>query len=164
MIKIVNFVLFYFGWFICIAWHNLAACIACLAICLANALIMRYKSKEILIIILIALLGYTNDWIATSLGIFNFSNSQKYYSLQNLWLLSLWLLFITTFNASLNFIKPYKTLTLGLLGCLSGLISYYSGIRFEVFTTDNILFSLIYIGVNWMFLFPLLFRLYHRLL
>lgn len=164
MLKIVNFALFYLGWFICIIWHNQLAGIACLAICLANILLMRYKAKEILIIFLISALGLANDGLATGLGIFNFANAEKYYSSQNLWLLALWILFTSTFNSSLKFIKGYKTFTLGIIGGVGGLISYYSGIRFEVFTTDNTLLSLIYIGVNWMFLFPLLFRLYYRLL
>lgn len=160
MQKTANFLLFYVGWYICVSMHNIVAATIGLTIAILNIIIMRYDGKEVLIILGLALFGLLSEALAYLLDIYRFTYVDNFIDAQNLWLVTLWILFMTTFGGSLQFIKKYSILILAILGLVGGVLSYYFAYKLNAIYFNSSIFSLIYIGIVWAVLFPILFKIY----
>ncbi len=163
MQKILNISLFYIGWILCGIYHNFAIALIVLAVALINILICNYKPKEVFLILLLAFCGLLNDILSASLDVFEFAHAPSVLSWSNLWLLSLWILFLTTFNCSLKFLHRYNMAILSVCGAIGGTVSYYSAMKLGVLNTKELHRSIIYLLINWAILFPLLYRIYYKL-
>lgn len=164
MKKLINFLLFYFGWYISVTFHNIYAAAIVISVALVSSIIMSYKYKEIIIIIGLAILGSLSDAIAYKFGIYSFTYSNKFLILDNVWLISLWILFLATFNGSLIFLKRAKLYTLSCIGFLGGVFSYFLAFKLGTINFPDTFLSLFYIGIIWSCVFPVLYKAYHRIL
>lgn len=161
---LLNLSIFYIGWALCAFYPNFKVGLIVLALALVNILICQYKFKEILIIFCLAFIGLVNDLVAINLGIYKFTDTISTFTLSNLWLYSIWLMFLTTFNTSLSFLKRLNLFTLSLCGAVGGTLSYYIAIRSNVFISSDLKRAILYICLNWAILFPLLYKIYFRVL
>lgn len=159
----MNSLLFYVGWFICVVTHNASGAVLGCIIAVINILLMRYKKLEVSLILGLAMCGLLNDAIAYKLNIFKFNYTENFISIQNLWLLSLWILFLSTFNGCLSYFKKCHINILILFGMIGGAFSYYLASKMNAISFIN-WWSLIYIAIDWAILFPLLFKTYHNIL
>ncbi len=164
MRKLINFILFYVGWVLCIFYHsfNIGLIVLCLA--LISALVSNYKPKEMGLILLLAGVGFLNDLLAVSFRIFEFSYTKTFLEWSNIWLFSLWVIFLTTFNSSLALFKRYNLAIISVAGAIGGTISYYAALQVGVIYTQDISRTVTYLIINWAILFPLLYRSYFKLL
>lgn len=160
MQKIYNFLLFYVGWYICVSMHNILGAIIGLVIAVLNILIMRYDAKEIVLIFVLSLCGLLSEVLAYTLDVYKFTYVDNFIDAQNLWLVSLWILFMTTFGGSLKWLHKYSTPLLAILGLVGGVLSYYFAYMLDAIYFNRSIFSLIYIGIVWSILFPILFKVY----
>lgn len=127
-------------------------------------IIMRYNYKEIIVIITLSILGCMTDAIMYALDIYSFSYTKQFFILDNIWLISLWVIFLTTFNSSLNFLKNVKTYFLSIIGFFGGVFSYFLAFKLKVITFSNIYLSLFYISIIWLCIFPALYKGYQRII
>lgn len=162
--KLINILLFYVGWYIAVIFHNIYAAVIVLVLAFMNIIVMRYNYKEAIIIFVLAVLGSTSDAIMHNLGVYSFAYTNKFFILDNLWLLSLWIIFLTTFNSSLVFLKNFKIYWLCIMGFLGGAFSYFIAFKLKVINFPDILLSLFYIGMIWSCIFPALYKAYQRIL
>lgn len=161
---LINFLFFYFGWYIAIISHNLIAAVIVLLLAIVNSKIMRYKNREIIIIILLSILGCLSDMIFYHCSIYSFTYTKHLFILNNLWLISLWLLFLTTFNGSLRMFRNHKIYVLSFMGFFGGVLSYFFAYKLNIIFFPNVFLSLLYIGITWSIIFPCLYKAYFKML
>lgn len=162
MHRIINFILFYVGWFLCVFYHSFNIGLIVLSLALINILICKYNFKEIFLIFLLAGVGFFNDMIAASCKVFEFTYSSSSFEWSNIWMFSLWVMFLTTFNSSLAFLNKYNLVIISVCGAISGSISYYASLKIGVINTDDVHKTIIYFVINWAIIFPLLYRIYFK--
>ena len=162
---ITNFILFQVGWFACIwgarldiAWLGPIIVLAILIFHLSMAI---NPLKEMQLIFLTLLVGGLWDsfmvisgWLVYDTGMF--SNHFAPY-----WILSMWVLFATTFNVSLRWMKQ-RLILAALLGGTAGPLAYYAGSQLGAATMPDVLITSLVIALGWSLLMPLLMWLSNR--
>ena len=76
---------------------------------------------------------------------------------------TLWALFASTLNISLNWLKKY-TLLAYLLGAVSGPLCYWAGERLGALHLVNFNMAMVYLAVGWAIAVPLLLKVASTLL
>lgn len=162
LIKLINFIVFQTGWIIIVYYHNFLSGLAGLGLTLVNYLLVKCSVKEMILCFFIAFLGVLNDFVMMKFGLLHFNNA--WILPMPLWLIALWLLFVSTFSSSLAWLMRLNGLTIACLGALGGAVSYCAGASFNAFSYEiTVMPSFLFHGLNWFLLFPLLFILYHRM-
>lgn len=104
--------------------------------------------KQFLFLIVVALSGFTMDFIYSYFSIIAFPNN-SWSPIPPLWIMGLWLLFAPTLNFSLQWVtqKPALAFTFGALG---GPATYYIGERLQLLTFSRpLMISFVVYGLGW---------------
>jgi hypothetical protein len=156
---LVNFIAFQIGWFACVLggangwpWLGVLVMIAVVTRHLYQATQPR---AELTLIVLSGLLGFGADSLLTGLGLLHFPSGQFHEALSPYWMVAMWMLFATTLNVSLRWLKPYLALA-ALLGAVAGPLAYYAGARLGGVSFADPLTGLIAVGGVWALAMPLL--------
>lgn len=165
-LKLVNFILFYIGWTLCILFHSFWAGIAGLVLAAINLTIERSCFPICIAAGCVALLGVTNDILVFHFEVLQFTDQPQ--QVMSLWILALWFLFSTTYHSSLAWMKQLRLWMQALAGGFFGALSYVVGSRFGgvEYIYDG-LPQFAFHFINWVWLYPLSLRLHtwilHRL-
>ena len=120
--KAVNAILYQIGWFMCMSPVNeVLSLLFAASTYLVFCIMIQWKPRVILFTLASALLGYGADRLCELSGIIDLSPHGD----STLYLIALWLMFVTTFEFSLNFIFTKWYLATGM-GALAP-IAYYAG-------------------------------------
>ena len=159
---LANFILFQLGWFACVLgaandlpWLGVVVVGAIVAFHLAMA---DSPYREIQLIILTVFVGGLWDSLMVVTGQLVYTNGMLISSMAPYWILSMWLLFATTFNISLRWMKN-RLLLAAALGASFGPIAYYAGSMLGAVTMPDTLTSSLVIGLGWLFIMPMLMQL-----
>ncbi|MFZ1642500.1 MAG: DUF2878 domain-containing protein [Candidatus Contendobacter sp.] len=155
----LNFVAFQIGWFACVlggakGWPWLGPLVAAAIVALHLYRAARPRAEAVLIL-LSGLLGFVADSLLTGLGLLRFPSGQFHQHLAPYWMVAMWMLFATTFNVSLRWLKPRWGLA-ALLGAVAGPLAYYGGAKLGGVSFDNPLASLLAVAGVWTLAMPLL--------
>jgi len=129
-VKIIGFLNFYVTWFLSILYASqktiglipLVALVLLQLYCLLNA---QFPCKKILLLIIVALVGWLFDSLLNKFAIIHFYGL-SFLSLAPIWLLLLWIAFVSVFNQFFYDVL-YKTWIWSLLGFLLFPLNYYAG-------------------------------------
>ncbi len=162
ILRIINFLLYYGGWFICVkeaAYGNpIAGTIMIGIVLIYNLIISKAPLVDAILILTVSLLGTIIDttYVLTNVIVFK-STYANWPWLAPMWITVLWGLFATTLNNSLYFLKKYWWLTFPG-GAITGAATYAFIVELDaaVFPVSK-QFSLITIGLVWALVFPLCF-------
>lgn len=160
MNRVANFLLFYVGWFACVAgagrgalWAGPAAAAVLL---LAHLALAPDRTREGVLILIIGLFGFTVDTLQASAGIYSFSGTSVLPWLCPPWMTALWMLFATTLNGSMEWLARRYRLA-ALLGALFGPLSYLAGERLgAIALPSDRAVSLSGIAIVWALVMPAL--------
>jgi hypothetical protein len=154
---LLNFIAFQIGWFACVLggangwpWLGVLAAVVVIALHLHQA---ARPGAELTLIALSGLLGFVADSLLTGLGLLRFPSGQFHDQLSPYWMVAMWLMFATTLNISLRWLKPHLGLA-ALLGAVAGPLAYYAGARLGGVSFDDPLASLIAVGGAWALALP----------
>lgn len=132
MSRLLNFAMFYLGWFACVGgaargllWLG-PAVVAGLV--LVHLVVAPHRGQEAGLILLSGLLGFLADTAQASLGLYAFTNTSVAPWLCPPWMVALWMLFATTLNSSMRWLAGRFALG-AALGALFGPLSYLAGAR-----------------------------------
>ena len=159
---IANIVLFQIGWFGCVlgaanglAWvgSGLALIIAGLHLQLA-----QHSRVELKLLLIAVMLGYTWDSAITMTGLIAFTGGGLAQGLAPHWMAALWLVFATTLNVSMRWLRG-RWLLAALFGAIGGPLSYYAGAQLGAISFPDLPLGLATQAVGWAVLMPLLLRL-----
>lgn len=155
-----NFLVFQAGWFACVLgagnglwWLGPAVALPALALHLSCTPDPRSES---LLLVTATLLGTLADAIQAGLGLIAFPGAPLHLVWLPLWIPALWLLFATTFNASLLWVLRRPWLA-ALLGAAGGPLSYLAGERLAALRMGpDPRLSLAVLAITWAVLMPTL--------
>ncbi|MDB2613996.1 DUF2878 domain-containing protein [Chlamydiales bacterium] len=160
--KIVNFTLFYVGWYACI-WaasvdRPLIGILILFSILALDFVASKNKMKYIFILFSVLTIGMIIDSLYQVLGIIIFkSNLSLFPNGAPFWILSLYALFATTINSSLSWLKGRPVIS-GLIGLIGVPFCYKTGELIGAATFPlGLVNTMIIIGVVWAFLLPFIF-------
>ncbi len=163
---VVNFLAFQAGWFSCVLGaangYPLVGPVAVL-LALSIHLKMAYKPrKELALVLTAAVIGALFDSLLLQTGWLAYPNGMLWVGTAPYWIVAMWLLFATTLNVSLRWLRerPVAAVLLGLIG---GPLSYYGGAKLGGLTFINMPAALTALAIGWALVTPLLVRLSERL-
>jgi hypothetical protein len=160
MNRLLNFALFYLGWFACVAgagsgllWLGPAVVGAVLLFHLSLA---SRRAEEGRLIVSVGLLGFAVDTALASAGVYAFTGTSATPWLCPPWMMSLWMLFAITLDSSMGWLAGRFRLSM-LLGALFGPLSYLAGARLGAIEIQAPMpVALTVIGIAWAAVMPAL--------
>jgi hypothetical protein len=163
---LVNIIAFQAGWFSCVLGAaNGYPMLGPVAVLLAVSLhlVMAYKPRRELVLILIAaVLGALFDTLLLQTGWLTYPNGMLWAGTAPYWIVAMWLLFATTLNVSLRWLRR-SYFAAALLGLVGGPLSYYGGAKLGGLTFVNMPAALTALAIGWAVVIPLLVWLSERL-
>ncbi len=160
---IANFVLFQVGWLVCIlaAAYNytVVSVLSSVTIIGLHLSMLSDIKQEVKLILTSAFIGFIVDSLNITFHIFQPIQSQT-LPLAPLWLVSLWMLFAICLRHSLSWLVEKQWLS-AFFGAVCAPLAYYAGAQLGAieFTHDDLLLSLIAIGLEWALITPWLFSM-----
>jgi len=160
---IVNFVLFYAGWFACVlglawGWGWMGPLSAAVIVAVHLAL-RRSRRSEALAIAVVALLGPWVEGALALLGVARFGNPLDSFWVAMPSLVGLWAVFATTFDASLGWLTPRPLLAV-VFAAIGVPLTYYGAGELGAVTLDeNPWRWLVPVVLLWVVAFPGFLRL-----
>ena len=154
-----NLLLFKAGWLACVVlaardMPELAslAVAAVVAIHLAGVAV---PVKEALLLVAAAVIGLAWESMLVWSGLLVYSQSSASGALAPHWIVAMWVLFATTVNHGLGWIKRNWMVT-AAAGLLGGPLAFYAGAGMGAVSFSNTALALAVIGLGWALLLPLL--------
>lgn len=154
----INYACFAITWFVAVvgAKHEyvwLGLIISSIFLLINLCLFNNWKN-ELLKIILITLIGGSIDSLLYYEGsIVHFVGENPFYPLVPPWMWGLWLMFSSTLNHSLAWLR-YNYLLAGLVGAVAGPLSYLAGANIGALVFNDWKYSLIVYSLCWLILLP----------
>lgn len=160
--KLINYILFQAGWFICVlgaaAGYPWAAAAAGFFLVLVHLALVPNRWQEGLLLLFSLLLGICVDAFHIYTGVLSFPVGSIHPALPPPWILALWLQFAMTLHYSLGWLTGRYILG-AFLGGVSGALAYWAGVRFGAALFNADLFHcLLQIGLSWAVVMVLLIR------
>jgi hypothetical protein len=164
-LKLINFVLFQIGWFACVwsAAHStpLLGAAAVILISSYHLALTEQPRQEIILLVAAALIGLVWESLLVWHGVLVFNSGMIVAGMAPYWIVAMWVLFATTLNLSLRWLKDRLLLSI-LFGALGGPLAYFAGARLGAVTMPDQWLSLAIIGIGWAVLTPVLIILARR--
>ena len=165
MLTIINFVLFQAGWLLTVTsgagtWYMTGPLFA-IGVVWWHLEKAKKPGIEGLLLFLICIVGFSLDSVLVSAGVLQFQNGQIYSFLAPVWMLALWLLFGTTLNVSLRWLKGRPGLA-ALFGAVGGPLAYFAGEKLGAVIIPDAVTAALALAVCWSALMPVLMLLSKR--
>jgi hypothetical protein len=159
MTMVINAVLFQLGWFACVlgAAHGLAAAGTIVVAAIVGWHLARASQprREALLLIIACAVGAAFETVLVQSRWVRFDAGVLVDGLAPYFMVALWVLFATTLNGSLRWLRVHPGLG-ALLGAVGGPAAYYSGARLGAMELTAVGPALVAVAVGWSLLTPLL--------
>jgi Protein of unknown function (DUF2878) len=160
--NIINFVLFQIGWLACVLgaarqlpWLGVGMVLAIVAWHLWQA---RLPKSEAILLLIALFIGGLFDQMLLSLNLVSYQAHGWGAALVPAWILALWLVFVTTLNVSLRWMRG-KWLVAILFGAIGGPLAYMGAAKLGAATLNALPRSYIALSLGWAILTPLLLKI-----
>lgn len=158
MRRLLNFTMFYLGWFACVMgagrgqlWLGPSVVAA---LVLLHFIMNPRPVQEFRLILLTGVFGFAIDTLQASAGLYAFRGTSPAPWLCPLWMAALWMIFATTLNSSMAWLAGRYRLA-AALGALCGPVSYVAGARLGAIELPaHAGLSLVGIAVVWACVMP----------
>lgn len=156
---LINFAAFQIGWFSSVIgaaqqmpWLGPLALLFVLAIHLRQA---RRPQAELMLVLACGLVGVFFDSLLVALGWVSYPSGQFSEFLAPYWIVTMWMLFGTTLNLSMGWLKG-RPLVAALFGAVGGPLSYIAGQKLGGIVLVDYYPALIALAIGWAVFMPLL--------
>jgi hypothetical protein len=156
---LINYLAFQAGWFAAVLgganqlpWLGVAAAAAVVALHLHSA---NRPSRELQLIAIAALIGATWDSLLVTLGWLSYPSGTLITGMAPLWIVAMWIMFATTLNVSMRWLKQ-RWLLSALLGAVAGPLAFYGGHKLGGVEFADTWLALTALAVGWGLMMPLL--------
>lgn len=165
MSLILNFVAFQVGWFSAVlgAAYGLpwAGAGVIGVIILLHLLTVRRPTAELTLILLCGLIGAVLDSALVAAGWVGYPSGMLVSNAAPYWIVAMWMLFATTLNVSLKWLRERKSIAV-VFGLIGGPLAYYTGYRLGGIEFNQPLAAMVALGIGWALVMPLLLALAER--
>jgi len=153
MSRLLNFAMFYLGWFACVGGAGRGVLwlgpVVVAALIVAHLCLTSNRVQEAKLIVVAGFFGFVCDTLQASAGLYAFTNTSAAPWLCPPWMVALWMLFATTLNGSMGWLAGRFGLA-AALGAVFGPLSYLAGARLGAIELHaNAFVSLAAIAVAW---------------
>jgi hypothetical protein len=163
--KLANFVLFQLGWFACVLggahdlpWLGTGVALAIVAWHVARATRPR---DEWMLVLIAAAIGAVADSALVAAGWVSYRSGTLLPGTAPHWIVAMWMLFATTLNVSLVWLRR-SPLAGVVLGAVGGPLAYWGGSRLGAMQFAEPAAATVALAFGWAVLTPLLVRLAQR--
>ena len=162
MSMLINISAFKIGWLSSVIggaqqmpWLGPAVVFAAIAIHLVRA---QRPSSELMLIVSCGLIGAFFDSALVAAGWVTFPSGMFSETLAPYWIITMWMLFATTINLSMRWMRgrPWLAAAFGLIG---GPLAYYGGHKIGGIVFVNEMAALAMLAIGWAVMMPILMRL-----
>lgn len=160
-----NFILFQIGWFACVLggandrpWLGAGIALAIVAWHVGRA---RRPRDEAILVAIAAGIGAAADTALVAVGWVEYASGTVVAGTAPVWLVVMWMLFATTLNVSLRWLRRYPLAAI-VLGALGGPLAYWAGARLGAMEFAVPVAATAALAFLWGLLTPLLVRLARR--
>lgn len=158
--KWVNLLVFQLAWFACILGAGFGLPWLGVAVVVLSAIghlaYVRFDRGWMALLVCAFLLGWVCDWMVLRTGAMGYPQHAHLLTEVPLWMPFMWVNIATTLHLSLGWMKGRYVLAM-LFGFLGGPGAYFTGMKLDaVLLGDDLLRSLLIIGVEWAIAMPLL--------
>ncbi len=162
---LANFILFQVGWFACVLggandrpWLGTGIAVAIVAWHVARA---GRPRDEMILALISAGIGALADSVLVASGWVRYASGTVVPGAAPVWLVAMWMLFATTLNVSLRWLRRYPFAAVAL-GAAGGPLAYWGGARLGAMEFVAPVAATAALGLGWAVLTPLLIRLSRR--
>lgn len=159
---LVNFVAFQLGWFACVLgaahglpWAGTGIALAIVAWHLTRA---ARPGAELVLVLIAAGIGALWDSGLSALGWIRYPSGVLIEGTAPYWIVAMWMLFATTLNVSLAWLRRNLPLA-AVFGALGGPLAYLGGAKLGALSFGAQEAALVALALGWAALTPLLLRL-----
>jgi hypothetical protein len=156
--KLMNLVLFKAGWVACVALAArdlpTLATLAVGVVVLIHLFAVALPVKEAVFLLAAAAIGLVWESLLLSTGLIQYLETSQYGGWAPHWIVAMWVLFATTINHGLSWVKRNWMVSAGA-GLIGGPLAFYAGSRIGAVTFSDPLAALAVIGIGWGVLLPL---------
>ena len=160
-----NFLAFQIGWFACVLGgaHGLPWVGTGIAFVIVGWHLTRAArpKQELLLVLSAAAIGALFDTLLVWLGWFTYSSGTLIAGTAPHWMVALWMLFATTLNLSLAWLKR-RLFVAALFGAIGGPLAYLGGEKLGALNFASPTAGLIALAIGWALLTPLLAMIAQR--
>jgi hypothetical protein len=162
---LINFAAFQIGWFACVlgaAYHM--PWVGPVVVALAIALHLqraRAPMREVMLILAAGLVGAIWDSLLVAYAGMRYTSGTLIANTAPYWIVAMWMLFATTLNVSLRWLKQ-RWMLAALFGALGGPLAYYAGAELGALTFTDLGLAITALAIGWALLVPLLMALSNR--
>jgi hypothetical protein len=162
---VLNFLIFQFGWFSSVlggAWNLpwIGPLVVLVAVLLHLGLARR-PHQEAVLILSCGILGAIFDSFLVMQDWVTYPSGTVVESLAPYWIVGMWMLFATTLNVSLGWLK-HRSAVAAVLGLIAGPLSYVAGARLGGMQFVDQTAALTALAIGWAIMMPLLLLLAER--
>lgn len=165
MALLLNILAFQIGWFACVLgganglpWLGTILAAGIVALHLARA---ARPVVEAALIVLTGVLGGVWDSLLVGIGLVSYPSGTLVAGTAPHWMVALWLIFATTLNVSLRWLRGRGWLA-AALGALGGPLAYYAGHKLDGVSFTDAGAAMAVLAGGWAVLMPLLVALAAR--
>jgi hypothetical protein len=162
---LINFLAFQAGWFAAVLgganhlpWLGVAAAVAVVAIHLQW---VDRPLRELQLIAIAALLGTAWESLLVTLGWLSYPSGTLIEGTAPLWIIAMWIMFATTLNVSMRWLKQRRLLS-ALLGAMAGPLAFYGGHSLGGVKFSEPWLALTMLALGWGILMPVLMAFSER--
>ena len=165
MTLFVNFIVFQIGWFAAVLgaanqmpWLGPLVIAAAIVLHLTTA---SRPSAELVLIACCGVIGAVMDSVLVAVGWVSYPAGMLAPNTAPYWIVAMWMLFATTLNVSLGWLKPRKALGF-VFGLVGGPLAYYTGFKLGGIQFANFEYAMAALAVGWGAVVPVLLILAER--
>lgn len=165
MLALINFIAFQAGWFAAVLgaangmpWAGPVVIAAVIAL---HLFLVDRPRPELTLILVCGLIGAVMDSLLVAAGLVRYPTGSVVDFLAPYWIVAMWMLFATTLNMSLGWLKPRKFVG-ALFGLIGGPLAYYTGFKLGGIEFVNFELAIVALGIVWGASVPVLLILAER--
>ena len=165
-LSLINYLAFNIGWLACVMWAAngrplVGLLIASLLIVLHLGLAKRRRT-EAKLLLYCAAIGTVFDSLLLATGWVSYPNGEWVPGLAPFWIVAMWVLFASTLNLSMAWLKG-RTYLAAIMGAFGGPLSYIAGEQLNAITLEQPVPALTMLAIGWAFMMPALSALAQRM-
>ena len=127
--------------------------LAALIAVIAHLYFAKRPGAEIALIVICAAIGAVFDSMLVSAGLVSYTSGMFSESLAPYWIIGMWILFATTLNLSLSFLKG-RLLLASAMGFVAGPMAYLGGAKLGGITLVDTNAALLALAIGWAVIMP----------
>ena len=161
MDKLLNYVLFQFGWFVCVLlgttqYHLIGPLIVALVVAY-HLNTLSDPVSEMRLIGFALVLGIIWENLLAISGLLAYPQGQPWGMFAPVWIMAMWPLLAITLNLSMRWLKE-KYLLAALFGGMGGPMAFLAGERLGAVHIPDTTTTITVLAIGWAILFPILMK------